>query len=128
MNSADAILGIGPACFGLLIGWITYRTLRRKEGPVALSDLSVVLGTLGGGVVTGLFGGEVQFAFYSIGLAFGFFGYLVVAWMTYNHESKTGTSNPAAPTQSPGTWMGSHQPATKAESPSDWMGRPPNGP
>jgi hypothetical protein len=29
-------------CFGLVIGWITYRTLRRKEGSAALSDIAGV--------------------------------------------------------------------------------------
>jgi hypothetical protein len=46
---------VGAACFGLVVGWITYRTLRRREGAVLLSDIATVIGVVGGGVVTGLF-------------------------------------------------------------------------
>jgi hypothetical protein len=30
----------GAVCFGLVVGWITYRTLRRREGVAALSDIA----------------------------------------------------------------------------------------
>jgi hypothetical protein len=68
---------LGSACFGLVIGWITYRTLSRKAGPVALSDLATVLGVVGGGVVTGLFDQPDLFGSYAIGLAAGFFAYAI---------------------------------------------------
>ncbi len=69
---------IGAGCFGLVIGWVTYRTLRRKEGAAALSDISTVIGAVGGGAVTALFRDESLFAAYSIGLAVGFFAYFAV--------------------------------------------------
>lgn len=69
----------GAICFGLVIGWITYRTLRRREGAVGLTDLATVLGAVGGGAVTALFGRPDVFGAYAVGLAAGFFGYLVVA-------------------------------------------------
>ncbi len=69
----------GAACFGVVIGWITYRTLRRKEGSAALSDIATVLGVVGGGSVTALFKEADTFAWYAIGLAIGFFVYLIVA-------------------------------------------------
>jgi NhaP-type Na+/H+ or K+/H+ antiporter len=68
---------VGAGCFGLVIGWITYRTLRRKERAAALSDLAAVLGVVGGGVVTALYPDPGLFAAYSIGLAVGFFAYLL---------------------------------------------------
>jgi hypothetical protein len=70
---------LGAICFGLVIGWITYRTLRRKEGAVGLTDLATVLAAVGGGAVTALFDDAVVFGAYAVGLAVGFFGYLVAA-------------------------------------------------
>jgi len=83
------ITTLGGLCFGLVIGWITYRTLRRKDGAAALSDISTVLGAVGGAAVTKLFPGEV-FGYYSVGLAIGFFGYLLIALGLYGKESVGG--------------------------------------
>jgi len=69
----------GAFCFGLVVGWITYRTLRRREGTAALSDISTVIGAVGGAAVTTLFFSEDLFGLYSIGLAVGFFAYLIVS-------------------------------------------------
>lgn len=71
---------IGALCFGIVIGWICYRTLRRREDKAALSDLATVVGVIGGGAVTALFKQGEVFAVYSIGLAAGFFLYLIVSW------------------------------------------------
>jgi NhaP-type Na+/H+ or K+/H+ antiporter len=68
----------GALCFGLVIGWVTYRTLRRSKETVALSNIASVIGAVGGAAVTGLFKSEEMFAAYSIGLAVGFFAYLVL--------------------------------------------------
>ncbi|MGI5289128.1 hypothetical protein ACQEVF_38095 [Nonomuraea polychroma] len=70
---------LGAICFGLVIGWITYRTLRRREGAVGLTDLATVLAAVGGAAVTALFDVPEVFGAYAVGLAVGFFGYLVVA-------------------------------------------------
>lgn len=70
---------VGAACFGVVAGWITYRTLRRTTDKAALSDIAAVLAAVGGGVVTGLFDAPDLFGAYSIGLAAGFFGYLLAA-------------------------------------------------
>jgi NhaP-type Na+/H+ or K+/H+ antiporter len=66
----------GALCFGLVMGWITYRTLRfSKTG--GLADLATVLGIIGGAAVTNLFPvASGLFGAYCIGLALGFFGYL----------------------------------------------------
>ncbi|MEO5890932.1 MAG: hypothetical protein ABIQ31_11800 [Ferruginibacter sp.] len=68
----------GSICFGVVIGWITYRTLRRKDG-TGLSDIATVIGALGGAAVTTLFATKELFSYYCIGLAAGFFGYFIVA-------------------------------------------------
>ena len=76
---------VGAICFGVVIGWITYRTLRRSTG-TAISDLAAVIGAVGGGAVTLLFDTKILFAYYSIGLAGGFFLYLIIA-MLYDKEN-----------------------------------------
>jgi hypothetical protein len=68
----------GAGCFGCVVGWICYRTLRRKADPAKLSDLATVIGVIGGGAVTALFKMPDLFASYAIGLAVGFIGYLLV--------------------------------------------------
>ncbi|MBU1626888.1 hypothetical protein KKB18_05915 [bacterium] len=73
------IEGWGALCFGLVIGWITYRTLRRKEGASALSDISTVIGAVGGAAVTALFKVGALFGAYCIGLAIGFFLYFIIS-------------------------------------------------
>jgi hypothetical protein len=74
----ETVLQIGAACFGAVIGWITYRTLRRIQS-TNISDLAAVLGAVGGAAVTGLFKpGGTEFGWYCIGLFIGFFAYLVI--------------------------------------------------
>ena len=68
---------IGALCFGFVLGWITYRTLRRQGETVAVSNIATVIGAVGGAAVTALYTKEL-FAWYSIGLAAGFFMYLVL--------------------------------------------------
>ena len=70
---------IGAVSFGLVVGWITYRTLRRKEGVTLLSDIATVIGAFGGGAIMAIFKIEELFGLYAIGLAVGFFAYLGVA-------------------------------------------------
>lgn len=78
----------GSGCFGFVIGWVTYRTLRRASGTSALSDIATVIGAVGGAGVTTLFRSENLFAGYSIGLAIGFVGYLIVGWFTREDTEK----------------------------------------
>lgn len=68
----------GALAFGLVIGWVTYRTLRRTGETVALSNIATVIGAVGGAAVTGLFKAPDLFATYSIGLAIGFFAYVIL--------------------------------------------------
>ena len=69
---------IGAVLFGVVIGWITYRTLVRRTGAVNLSDIATVIGAVGGGAVLAIFKSPHLFGLYSIGLACGFFAYLIV--------------------------------------------------
>ncbi|MGX1884776.1 hypothetical protein [Streptomyces sp. NPDC055287] len=64
--------------FGVVIGWFTY-FVNRHRTTVALADVLVIVGALGGGTILTLFPEETPlFAAYGIGLAIGFFGYFLV--------------------------------------------------
>lgn len=96
---------IGAGLFGVVVGWIAYRTLRRREGPALLSDISSVLGAVGGAAVAALpFDDPDMFGCYAIGLAAGFFLYLIVAFAVTAYAKKKGT--PVPPAEEPPAWMG----------------------
>jgi uncharacterized membrane protein YeaQ/YmgE (transglycosylase-associated protein family) len=80
---------VGALLFGVVVGWITYRTLVRRSGPADISDIATVIGAVGGGAVVGLFDSKHLFGLYSIGLAIGFFGYLLVFFLI-NGRRQTG--------------------------------------
>lgn len=84
---------IGAWCFGAVMGWISYRTLRRKEGAAALSDIAGVIGALGGAAIMAIFKTAELFSVYCIGLFVGFFVYFIVS-LNLKDESV-------------GKWMGS---------------------
>ncbi len=73
---------VGAAAFGLVIGWIAYRTLRRSDG-TGIGDLTTVVAALGGGaVVDTRFADPELFSAYGLGLAAGFFAYFLTgAWL-----------------------------------------------
>ncbi len=71
---------IGAICFGIIVGWVTHRTLRRTKETVSLGNIAAVIGAIGGGAITALYKpGSNVFGYYSIGLAIGFFLYLILA-------------------------------------------------
>lgn len=82
--------GIGALCFGLVVGWVTYRTLARRAEGVSLSDIATVIGAVGGAAVVTIFNDKSLFGFYSVGLAIGFFTYLIV-YIVLNGRQKAGT-------------------------------------
>lgn len=94
----------GPFCFGLVIGWVTYRTLRRKADAVALGDIAAVLGAVGGATIVALFKNSA-FDAYCIGLAIGFFAYfaagLIMDFVGKKKPGETETGTGAGT----GTWM-----------------------
>lgn len=70
---------IGAGCFGAIIGWYVYYINRYRKGDVQFSDLTTVVGIIGGAGITQLFGdgSATLFGAYGIGLFSGFFGYFV---------------------------------------------------
>jgi uncharacterized membrane protein YeaQ/YmgE (transglycosylase-associated protein family) len=90
---------VGALCFGVVVGWVTYRTLRRSQTN-GLSDIATVIGAIGGATVTALFTHESgDFGAYCIGLMIGFFGYLFIAtkqgapdWMGSEPHGSPGAS------------------------------------
>jgi uncharacterized membrane protein YeaQ/YmgE (transglycosylase-associated protein family) len=79
---------IGAVLFGLMVGWISYRTLRRKGSTAAIGDIAAVIGAVGGATVTTLFKSEDLFGLYAIGLTVGFFGYLIVNYILNPAETR----------------------------------------
>ena len=88
---------IGAICFGIVIGWVTYRTLRRTQ-TTGLSDIATVIGAVSGAAITGIWKSDTNaFGGYCIGLLVGFFAYLIVAarpgaptWMSTEGSSSGG--------------------------------------
>jgi uncharacterized membrane protein YeaQ/YmgE (transglycosylase-associated protein family) len=76
----------GALLFGVVVGWITYRTLVRSTTAAQISDIATVIGAVGGAAVTALFDDQGLFARYSIGLFIGFFGYLLLYYLLNGHE------------------------------------------
>jgi hypothetical protein len=70
----------GAFAFGVVIGWFTYFTNRYRTGGVQFSDITTLVGVIGGGAVTALFGDgkSALFGAYGLGLAAGFFAYFAV--------------------------------------------------
>lgn len=73
------VMSVGTLCFGIVVGYITYRTLARKDD-AAISDLAAVIAAVGGGAVTSLFDSDSdRFGIYSIGLLIGMAIYLLLS-------------------------------------------------
>ncbi|WP_433727534.1 hypothetical protein ACQP2Y_12660 [Actinoplanes sp. CA-051413] len=80
MAYSDTVMSTGAVCFGVVTGYITYRTLARTTASARVSDLASVLGAVGGGLVTTLLPQESDaFGWYAIGLAIGMLTYFVVS-------------------------------------------------
>jgi len=107
------IAGLGVLFFGLVLGWITYRTLRLKAGTGVLADIVAILGALVGAGITVLFRSDVLFGLYSIGLALGFFAYVGIDLVFYGKQGAipwrmvvvppADTPVPSPDTHAPGT-------------------------
>ena len=73
------MIGSGAFWFGIVIGYVTYRTLQHKPDS-GITDIASVIGAVGGAAVVGLFPTDTgRFDTYAIGLATGFFGYLIIS-------------------------------------------------
>ena len=103
---------VGSLCFGVVLGWVTSRTLRRvKLG--GLSDIATILGIIGGAAVTALFRRETgDFGAYCIGLMIGFFLYLIIAIKMIPPEDRKSISD----------WLGSDPPPRPSNAADDPFG------
>jgi hypothetical protein len=72
---------VGALVFGLVVGFITYRTLIRTTDNAAITDLAAVIGAIGGGAITTLYDpSSTAFAWYAIGLALGMLVFFTAYW------------------------------------------------
>jgi hypothetical protein len=72
---------VGALVFGLVVGFITYRTLVRTTDKAAITDLAAVVGVIGGGAVTSLYDPQGDtFAWYAVGLALGMAVFFLAYW------------------------------------------------
>jgi hypothetical protein len=87
---SGVINAAGAVCFGITVGYITYRTLMRGEKS-SIGDLTAVIGAIGGGAVTALYDphqGDL-FGFYAIGLLIGTAVFFLL-FLKVNGRVKTG--------------------------------------
>lgn len=77
-SSATVLQLLGAGGFGIIIGWYVYYINRYRKEDVSVSDLSTIIGIIGGGAITVLFPEKTDlFGAYGIGLFIGFFGYFI---------------------------------------------------
>ena len=95
MSSSPEVVSTGAVCFGVVIGYITYRTLVRKE-KAAISDIAAVVAAVGGGVVSKWSASKTSDAFgwYGIGLLIGMAVFLVLR-LIIEKAKPDGTPGPA---------------------------------
>lgn len=88
---------IGAGAFGLVIGWIAYRTLRRSDGS-RIRDLTTVIAALGGAaIVDTRFADPELFSSYGLGLATGFFSYFLTgAWLDRRARKRAEVAAPTS--------------------------------
>lgn len=118
MTGSPLAISLGAVAFGIVIGYITYRTLVRKDS-AAISDISGVIGAVGGGAITIWFDqarGD-SFAYYSMGLLAGMLLYYLQFRMTHDRETSGKTLGPKS-AEARGLGIGS---------PSDTVGSPASG-
>lgn len=119
MTVSISLLGAGA--FGLIIGWYVYYINRYRKGDVQFSDLTTLVGIIGGAGITQLFGAASSdvFGAYGIGLAVGFFSYfaclLILVNISDNFDSDWfldgRRKKPVDPYEIPGTIEGTVRPA-----------------
>lgn len=103
---------VGALCFGVVTGYIAYRTLIRAHEKASISDLATVIGVVGGGVITGLFKPTSKgFGYYSIGLLVGMAVFLAL-FFWFNGKQATGAVM-GAPTIGAGGAPGGGDPGPK---------------
>jgi hypothetical protein len=69
---------LGAGGFGAIVGWFIYYVNRYRRGDVQFSDLTTLVGAIGGAAILALFPvGTSLFGAYGIGLFVGFFSYFL---------------------------------------------------
>lgn len=69
----------GAFGFGLILGWYVYYVNRYRKGDIQMSDITTLVGAIGGAAVLSLFESKSDlFGAYGAGLAIGFFAYFSV--------------------------------------------------
>ena len=85
-------LYLGAILFGGIIGWVTYRSLRREGEGASISDIASVISAVGGTTVTGLWSNYADkpnaFSWYLIGLFLGFFIFYLVSLFVGNGRTE----------------------------------------
>jgi O-antigen/teichoic acid export membrane protein len=85
----ETLIFWGALCFGIVIGWVCHRALRRNQAASGLSDIATVIGAIGGAAITGLWKpATAAFGGYCIGLFIGFFFYLIVSLLLEGPEGR----------------------------------------
>jgi hypothetical protein len=87
VETASNIQLWGAAGFGFVIGWFVYYINRYRKGDVQFSDITTLIGILGGGAILALFEAQTDlFGAYGIGLFAGFFGYFLflTLWVRFS--------------------------------------------
>jgi MFS family permease len=83
------VMAVGACCFGVTVGYLTYRSLVRTR-KTAVTDIVTVVGAIGGAAVTGLFDPHQgdAFGWYSIGLLAGLAAFFLL-FLSLNGRKKT---------------------------------------
>jgi hypothetical protein len=85
MEDTSLIQLLGAGGFGAVIGWLVYYINRYRKEDVQFSDLSTLIGIIGGGAVLALFKeGTDLFGAYGIGLFAGFSLYFITLMLLVN--------------------------------------------
>lgn len=72
------VTAVGSVCFGLVVGWVAYRTLMRTTEKTSIKDLGIVVAAIGGSILATYIQPGTQFGWYAIGLAVSFFSYALL--------------------------------------------------
>jgi hypothetical protein len=85
--SSSVVGNAGAVCFGIVVGYIVYRTLVRRKG-ASITDIAAVVSAVGGGTVTAWFSNQNAdtFGWYAIGLLGGMAVYFVAARLAMGKE------------------------------------------
>jgi hypothetical protein len=68
----------GAFAFGLMLGWNVYFVNRYRKGDIGFSDITALIGAVGGAAVLALYKADTDlFGAYGLGLGTGFFIYYI---------------------------------------------------